>query len=177
VTDPVELVLMGYGEHLRTLLARAAELGIADRVHHLETKSPDEYLLYTASADVGVIPNSPTWDANTTFLSPYKLYEFVLARLPILANDLPFVRRVVEENGFGMVADLETADAAARAIDGFPYDRLDELRANLAARGETFSWSVEKGKLLALYDALLSSGAAAVSSTRSSSGVSPSSES
>ena len=155
VTDPVELVLMGYGEHLRTLLARAAELGIADRVHHLETKSPDEYLLYTASADVGVIPNSPTWDANTTFLSPYKLYEFVLARLPILANDLPFVRAVVEEHGFGVATRLETAAEWAAAIRAYPWERLEEIRAAMAREEHAFSWESERHILLAVYERLL----------------------
>jgi glycosyltransferase involved in cell wall biosynthesis len=152
---PVEVVFMGYGEYGETLLERAAERGVADRVHLAETRPRYDFLRWTASADVGVIPYPSGRDLNSHLTSPNKLYEYIAARLPILANDLPYVRGVVEENGFGVVAELESAEAFARALDGFPYERSDEFRRNMAKRAGEFTWARERPKLLAIYRSLL----------------------
>jgi glycosyltransferase involved in cell wall biosynthesis len=86
--------------------------------------------------------------------SPNKLYEYIAARLPILANDLPFVRGLVQENRFGVAAALESATDFARALDAFPYERRDEVRRKMAERGEEFTWRRERPKLIDLYRGL-----------------------
>jgi glycosyltransferase involved in cell wall biosynthesis len=154
-TSPLELVLMGYGEYGEALVRRAAERGVAGRVHLVETRPRYDFLRWTASADVGVIPYPADRDVNSRLSSPNKLYEYIAARLPILANDLPFVRSVVEGNDFGVVAELETEAAFARALDAFPHGRRDEFRRNMAERGEEFTWARQRPKLLDLYRKLL----------------------
>jgi glycosyltransferase involved in cell wall biosynthesis len=155
VTAPVDLVFMGYGEFQLELQRRAEAAGVRERVHFLPAQPRDEFLRYTASADVGVIPYPATRSINQRLASTYKLYEYIAARLPLLVNHLPFIRSVVEENGFGVVADLETREACTAAIGGFPFDRLDEFRSNLAVRGPRFTWDAERPKLLAIYRAVL----------------------
>jgi glycosyltransferase involved in cell wall biosynthesis len=151
VTVPVDLIFMGYGDFQLELQRRAQAAGVAERVHFLGAQPRDEFLRYTASADVGVIPYPATRSINQRLASTYKLYEYIAARLPLLVNHLPFIRSVVEENGFGVVADLETREACTAAIAGFPFDRLDEFGSNLAARGARFTWDAERPKLLAIY--------------------------
>lgn len=154
VAVPAVLVLMGYGEYRRELERVARETGADARVYFVDAKDQDELLTYTASADVGLIPYPRGLDVNTTYVSPNKLYEFIAARLPMLGNDIPFVREVVEGNGFGVVADLQTPASAAAAIDTFPYAELRRFRENLAARGFEWTWEAEQQKLLRIYDAI-----------------------
>jgi glycosyltransferase involved in cell wall biosynthesis len=151
VTAPVDLVFMGYGDLQSELERRADRLGAANRVHFVPAQPRDEFLRYTASADVGVIPYPATRSANQRLASTYKLYEYIAARLPLLVNQLPFIRSVVEENGFGLAADLETAEGCTAAIEQFPFHRLEEFRTNLAARGSAFTWEREEPKLLKIY--------------------------
>jgi hypothetical protein len=108
-----------------------------------------------------VIPYPAHRSLNQRFASTYKLYEYIAARLPLLVNELPFIRKVVVDNGFGVAADLETRDGCSAAINGFPFHRLEEFRNNLATRGSAFSWEAERPKLLQIYSAILPEGQAA----------------
>jgi glycosyltransferase involved in cell wall biosynthesis len=155
VAAPVDLVFMGYGDLQPELQRRAASAGIGDRVHFVPAQPRDEFLRYTASADVGLIPYPTSRNLNQRLASTYKLYEYIAARLPLLVNELPFIRKVVVENGFGVAADLETHEGRAAAIGGFPFDRLEEFRDNLAARGAAFTWEAERPKLLEIYRRVL----------------------
>lgn len=155
VTVPAVLVLMGYGEYRSELERLAHATGANERVYFVDAKGQDELLTYTASADVGLIPYPRGVDVNTTYVSPNKLYEFIAAHLPILANDTVFVRGMLEKTGFGVVADMETPEAAARAIDEFPYDELPRFRERLIECGAEWTWEREQAKLLAIYADLL----------------------
>jgi glycosyltransferase involved in cell wall biosynthesis len=155
VTAPVELVFMGYGALQDELERRAAAAGLSERVHFVPAQPRDEFLHYTASADVGVIPYPAGRSLNQRFASTYKLYEYIAARLPLLVNELPFIRKVVVENGFGVAADLETREACAAALNTFPFDQLEEFRRNLALRGGAFTWEAERPKLLEIYRRVL----------------------
>lgn len=156
IAAPVDLVFMGYGDLQPELERRAVMYGVRDRVHFVPAQPRDEFLRYTASADVGLIPYPATRNVNQRLASTYKLYEYIAARLPLLVNELPFIRKVVVENGFGIAADLETDEGLAAAIGGFPFDRLEEFRSNLADRGAAFSWRAERPKLLEIYRRVLS---------------------
>ncbi|MGN8549055.1 hypothetical protein ACQPTN_32035 [Bradyrhizobium sp. 13971] len=69
------------------------------------------------------------------------------------ANDLPFLRDVAEEYGFGVVADLSAPSVIAEAVAsalGDP-DRFSELKAAAQAAAVRLNWNVEKDKLLEVY--------------------------
>jgi glycosyltransferase involved in cell wall biosynthesis len=154
VTNPrVHLVMMGYGEERDVLPSLTRELGLSNRIHFKDAVPQSELLFWTASADAGIIPYLPV-DLNTHFCSPNKLFEFITARLPIIANDLPFLRDVVANNGFGVIRKLETPADYAAAIDtmfdDFPT-RTEHFRNSLLASGSRFAWCVEQEKLLSLY--------------------------
>ncbi len=154
VKDPrVHLVMMGYGAGCEALPPLARELGLSHRIHFKDAVSQSELLFWTASADAGIIPYPPV-DLNNHFCSPNKLFEFIAARLPIIANDLPFLRDVVAGNDFGVVRKLDTAADLAAAIDSMFDDfpaRTEHFRNSLIGAGDRFAWSVEQKKLLSLY--------------------------
>lgn len=148
------LLIMGYGEYADALKALADAHGVADRVLFVPAKPQEDLLSYSASADLGLIPYSTRGDLNTRLASPNKLYEFITARVPILANRLPFVERVVTQWGFGTVADLEDVDSFAGALDGIEREHLPACRERLARDGWRFAWEQEEAHLLNLYETL-----------------------
>jgi glycosyltransferase involved in cell wall biosynthesis len=148
------LLMMGYGDYVQRLRLLARDQAVADRVLFVPSQPQERLLYYTASADIGLIPYPYGRDLNTHYVSPNKLYEFIMAGVPILTNNLPYVRQVVEGHGFGVWADLQTAAGFAQALADFPLGRLEEYRANVLTRQQQFHWDAEAPKLLALYRSL-----------------------
>jgi glycosyltransferase involved in cell wall biosynthesis len=156
VADPrFVLLIMGYGEYVHQLRLLAQREAVTERVVFVPSQTQAELLYYTASADIGVIPYPHGRDINTHYVSPNKLYEFIVAGVPILTNNLPYVRGVVEAYGFGVWAEMQTAEGFAAALVQFPVEKLTEYRRNLRQYQRQFWWEVEAEKLLALYQDLV----------------------
>ena len=150
----LHLVFMGYGEGRDELVSIASEENLTDRVHFMDAVPQSELLAWTSSADLGVIPYQPV-DLNNYYCSPNKLFEFIQAELPIVANDLPFLRDVVVGEGFGVVHKLEDPKDYAEAILKLcDKESLERCKLRLKERKSAYSWTAEEGKLLHIYDAL-----------------------
>ncbi len=154
--EDIHLVMMGYGEFGQALQRAAQDLGVTHRVHFKAAVPQDELLFWTASADAGVIPYPPL-DFNTRFCSPNKLFEFIQAHLPILANDLPFLREVVGRENFGVVMPLEKPDDFTRGIELIFDPALGgaaRFKASLQAGATRYHWSVQAEILRRVYSSL-----------------------
>jgi glycosyltransferase involved in cell wall biosynthesis len=154
-TAAVALVLMGPDGGLLDGLRRiATELGLLGRrVHFLEPVRQDVLLTWVASADAGIIPYPPI-DLNSRLCTPNKLFELIVAAVPILANDLPELRRFVSQNGFGENRPMDDPAAMAKAIDSFFSSNLEAFRDALQKRAAEFVWEVQGRRLVELYRAL-----------------------
>ena len=158
VTTPdLVLVLMGPGDmgagtERQGLLGQiAASRGVlGTKVLFHPAVSQARLLDYTASADAGIIPY-PGVDLNTTFCTPNKLFEYFCAGLPILANDLPELRRYVLGMDAGIVHGMDGEEAMADAIDLFFRHDLGAFRVSVAAGAEKMVWRSQTGVLLDLY--------------------------
>ncbi len=148
------LLIMGYGDYQVELEQLALDQGVLAKIQFVPSKSQDVLLDYTASADIGLIPYPTNKDINTHYVSPNKLYEFIAARLPIICNNLPFVKSVVETNGFGLACEMDSPESFADALNNFPLDKLEEFKTNLTKKGANFLWEVEAPKLLEIYKKL-----------------------
>lgn len=143
-TSNVDLVMMGFGEFGIRLKEAADRAGLINRrVHFLPAVPQNELLQHSASADMGIIPY-PHVDLNSYYCTPNKLFEFIQAGLPILANDSPELRRFVPDNAFGMVASMKNPREIARAIDNaFLQLPTSTWRENIRARRAEFAWQAQ----------------------------------
>ncbi len=151
-TPEVDLVMMGFGPFGDTLRNIACKKGLINkRVFFLPAVPQSELLKHSASADIGIIPY-PHVDLNSLFCTPNKLFEFIQAGLPILANKSPELERFVQSNGFGMIASMTNAKEIARAIDNaFAFRDYDLWRHSLRRSGCKFTWEEqEKDYLVAM---------------------------
>lgn len=157
-TPDVDLVMMGFGGFGEGLQKLAGRLGLLGRrVHFLPAVPQSELLQHSASADVGIIPY-PHIDLNSYYCTPNKLFEFIQAGLPILANDSPELRRFVAEPGFGLVSPMHDAPQIARAIDRAMASGCHaESRGNLVKRRHEFTWQRHGGAYIEAMSPLLGS--------------------
>lgn len=115
----VSLYLVGGGdaEDLRSLANEAARLGVLSAVKFVGQLSRDEAFEYVLDADVCVSPIFP----NLVFkpASPTKLVEYMALGKPVVANDHPDQRFVIEQSGGGLCVPWDEqafADAVIRLI-------------------------------------------------------------
>lgn len=152
----VVLVMLGFGNFVEVLKRLAKRNKVEDKVFFMDAVPQSELLRYTTAADVGIIPY-PAIDNNTYYCSPNKLYEFIQARLPILANDLPFLKKMIEGEGIGRVQNFSKPQLIAAAIDGI-FDSEEELlryKVNINNASDIHCWEVEEEKLLSQYGNLI----------------------
>jgi glycosyltransferase involved in cell wall biosynthesis len=147
----IHLVLRGYGiieQELRSLAKGRRNVQFDKPV-----KMND--LVFAASkADVGLIPYLPSNLCNY-LASPNKLFEYILAGLPVVASNIPFMRKVVLANDIGALFDARDPHSIANAINQSTREHiLRRQRANLATVAAKYNWDVESKKLLKAYASL-----------------------
>jgi glycosyltransferase involved in cell wall biosynthesis len=95
---------------------------------------------------------------NHVDAQPNKMFEYMSAGVPVIASDFPLWRDIIEGNNCGLCVDPLRPQEIAEAIDFLVANpnRADEMGSNgLSAVRDRFNWSVEKDKLVALYEELI----------------------
>jgi glycosyltransferase involved in cell wall biosynthesis len=143
-TESVDLVLLGFGEFEKKLKRISAALKLLDRrVYFLPAVPQSELLQHSGSANMGIIPY-PHSDLNSYYCTPNKLFEYIQAGLPILANDSPELRRFVSDEGFGLVRPMQSVKQLAAAIDdAFSTGDFGVWKRRLEERRAGFTWKVQ----------------------------------
>ncbi|HZO71092.1 MAG TPA: glycosyltransferase [Ktedonobacteraceae bacterium] len=154
------IVLMGkgVGKTLDDLQALIASEGIGDRVKILPPVPYEQLLDWTSSADLGLIINAYDYSPNICMQLPNKLFEYLMAGVPVLTAQFEAVVEIVTAYGVGkVISSLLPADIGA-AINALlaQTDDLEHMRQNaLQAASERLSWEKESAELIALYRKVL----------------------
>lgn len=148
VPDTTSRAVAGMQEHARSR-------GVADRVHFLEGVPPAKVVHFLSSADVGLIPMQGGW-LNHELTLPNKLFEYLVAGVPVVASDLVGLGAFVREHGVGQTFPPGDAQLLAGAI----RDVLDDRDDYTAAVGsydvqEIASWRSQERVLHRVYAEVL----------------------
>jgi glycosyltransferase involved in cell wall biosynthesis len=152
VSRPPRLVLAGEGPHRANLEARAARLGIADRVSFLGAVPHTDLPALHAASDLFVMPST---DHETFCLAAC---EAMSCARPVVASRTGGLVEVVRDGESGLLATPgDPADLAAK-IGALLSDAA--LRARMGAAGrewtlEMFTWEKVIARMLACYDRVL----------------------
>src|SRR5207253_4642256 len=106
--------VIGQGPSLEPLRALTRNLGVEDRVH-IEGRLPYARVrTLIAQADVGVIPHYATSAWNSTI--PNKLFDYMLAGLPVIVSDTRPTARIVKAEACGEVFRDRDVDDLVRCL-------------------------------------------------------------
>lgn len=157
----VHLAIVGFGrdEELKLILDWAAEDGVTAKVHLLPPRPFDELVRTAAAASVGLVPVKA--DNVSNFLGDTnKLFEYLMAGLPVVVSDLPEIRAVAVQGDppVGEVFDPNSpasiADAITRVLrDPAQYEGRRREARRLAL--DRFNWNLEEQRLLEVYENVL----------------------
>lgn len=157
----IVIVMMGKGEAQAELEALIHELGVEDRVKIKGFVPHDELLSWTASADIGLSAFSPDHSESIRFCLPNKVFEYLMAGLPILTTRLEAIVDLVQRYDVGRIIESTDPKAVADAIINAVADpdALKQMHENaLAACMTDLRWDVEARQLINLYGDVLMPG-------------------
>jgi glycosyltransferase involved in cell wall biosynthesis len=149
-----ELVLLGMGrdDYKKKLAGWGESLDVGKRLHFFGPVSSHLVTRYAGSADIGVaaIQNSCL---SYYYCSPNKIFEYILAELPVVASDFPELRKAVLDYQVGLTFDPENPEDIAKQIRyvlDHPEFR-ENVQQNMPRAIDAFNWENESRKLLDYY--------------------------
>ncbi|NNF57878.1 MAG: glycosyltransferase family 4 protein [Rhodothermaceae bacterium] len=133
------LAVVGDGPFEAEARRLAAPLG--ERVRFLGFIPPDDLPIYTAGADLGTLLIEPLTESLRLAL-PNKLFEYLMAEVPVLASPIPEVRRIVDRFDVGLVADPSDAHELITALRQGLTDETARARwrANAPRALDAYAW-------------------------------------
>ncbi|MFQ5799246.1 MAG: glycosyltransferase [Bacteroidota bacterium] len=149
-------VFLGDGHLKEELREKIAALGLVGRAFVLDRVEYPKLMEYTRSADLG-LALIEDYGLSYRYARPNKLFEYIMAGVPVVVTNFPVMRQIVETHEGGEAVDLNDATEVARVIgrtltDAGRYKRLVE---NCRRAAQFFRWENEEPKLLELVQKVL----------------------
>lgn len=155
VSENIILMLIGKGDYRKQLEKIVECKKLSQKVFFIDEVPQKELLKYTSIADVGLIPYMGDC-LNNYYCTPNKLFEFIAAGVPIIANNLPEIEKVVLGENIGCCIDFSDINNVAEMINQLVGN--DEIlyvyKENLHKIQEKYSWEFEEQKLFEVYETL-----------------------
>lgn len=145
-------VIIGSGPLRSALEALAAELRVEDRLVFVPEVPWRELAAYTAGADLGFCLSQPTCENNVLAL-PNKLFEYLMAGVPVIASDYPILRRYIVGENAGLLVSPDNPEHISEAVAALlaDPDRLSLMRRNARRAAQRYNWTGEERILTTLY--------------------------
>lgn len=160
VIDAVELltgvclVIVGYGYHRPVLERLVRERGLDDRIRFFGPVPNAELVDWSSSADIGMCNIVGTSRSYRESL-PNKLFEYVMAGIPVVVSNFGSMGRICDEEGVGITCDPTDPQALADAIEKLREQSVHESRsAQTFPMASRYNWEAERQKLTELYASL-----------------------
>lgn len=141
------LVVMGYG-HFAAQVQAEAERSRA--IYFRDAVAPGDVVRYAASADVGLCLIEDIC-LSYRYCLPNKLFEFLMAGLPVIVSNLPEMASLVRDYRVGEIAYEVSADGIEDPVRRLLAADPEGLAANVRQAARRFSWETEEAQIIESY--------------------------
>ena len=149
--DKYILIIMGYGPMEKEIKEVTMKY---DSIYLHPAVSPNVLLDYTASADYGISIIEDTC-LSYKYCLPNKMFEYIMAEIPVIVSNLPEMKKIVEEYNIGIVAKDNTSKALYEAISSITQKNRTELINNIKKAKTVYNWEEQEKFLLQTYSELI----------------------
>lgn len=151
------LVLIGDGKIKKELQNMVQEMKLQDKVKFLPKVPLEELPKYTRNAYLGFqVLNNVCF--NHYSASSNKLFEYMMAGVPVVACSFPEIKRVVEDDSTGVLVDSHDLVSIAEGVNWLlnNQSKHQEMQANSYTASQKYNWENEKDIFLSIYHNSLS---------------------
>lgn len=142
--DNVHFVIVGEGEFRQKFENYVNILDYNDRIHFIGAVNHSELLNYTAGADLGLalIENI---SISYYYALPNKLFEYIMAGVPVLASNLPQMKKVIDEHKVGKYVNMDDDNEIKDTLKNLLGDltQLKEFKSNCRRAAKILNWENE----------------------------------
>lgn len=149
-TDAYVIVFMGHGDMMDSLKLEAKS---NSNIYFHSAVPVDVLLSYTSSADYGISLIEDTC-ISYHYCLPNKLFEYIMANIPVIVSDIPEMKRVVEDNNIGLVAKINAISLKEMIQCIVKLDR-NIFFENISNSRKIYNWQEQEKVLLKLYQELV----------------------
>jgi glycosyltransferase involved in cell wall biosynthesis len=146
VDERAQLWLRGPDNSTKSeLMELTNSLGLLGKtVFFAQAVAPDALIAAARECDVGLIPYMP-FVKNYQYACPNKLSEYLAAGLPVICNELDFVKTVVVGNNLGASVDFSDHEAVRQLINRFVNAKHEIVAMSCRSRSyfdNSFNWEI-----------------------------------
>ncbi|MBI5975398.1 glycosyltransferase [Staphylococcus canis] len=146
------LVFIGAGKLTEPLKAQAEQSPAKDRIYFLDKVPFQELPSITREAYLGFQVLQDIC-FNHYSASSNKLFEYIMAHVPVVASNFPEIKKVVEDNKVGISIDPHHVQNIVDAVNTLLNDKelYQTFKQNTESAKQIYNWQNEKAKLLEVY--------------------------
>ena len=145
--DNSVIVFMGYGTLEESIINASEEFS---NIYFHKAVPLGVLLEFTCSADFGILFYENNC-LNHYYCSPNKMFEYLMAEIPVIASNLYEMRRLVESHGVGVVSVENTPKGLKDAIKHAIKLDKKELQQNIQKAKDIYNWEEQEKVLLNAY--------------------------
>lgn len=143
-SDDFVLIVLGDGEHLTYYQDLSKSLSIDKKVFFAGKISQEELINYTSSAFIGLslIENL---SLSYYYALPNKLFEYIMAEVPVIATSLPQMKEIINEFKVGFIVEENDFESIRQIIEKLNQDNLNynQLKENCRKASKILCWENE----------------------------------
>lgn len=144
------LILLVYGKGIEDLKEDIAE---SSNIFWHDKVSKEVYMEYVASADWGIYLMENICK-NHEYALPNKLFDYVMANLPVVVSDLKEMKEFVEENRIGYTIDSTDRKKIIELLKSMKTEDREIFNEELNKTAKKYSWEEQEKVLLKIYNSL-----------------------
>lgn len=150
--EDVVFLIIGGGDKLDELKQYVEEKQLTSKVKFTGKLHYSELYKYTLQADLGMSLEE-NLGLNYYYALPNKLFDYIQASTPVIASDLPEIKRIVADYNIGIIINERSPKALAHKINELfnNPELLNQLKENQAKAAIELCWENESKKVLQLY--------------------------
>lgn len=144
--ENLHFIIIGEGPFRKKFEKTAEENNVKDKVTFSGRVSHEELMKLTPTADIGLalIENI---SLSYYYALPNKLFEYIMAEVPVLSSNLPQMERIVNQYKVGLVVEPENDFEIESALNRLLASNLSIFKNNCKTASEELNWQKEFEKL------------------------------
>lgn len=145
-------VIIGGGDVLHLLKQQVSDMNLEEKVRFIPKMPFQELYQFTVHADLAVTLDKDS-NINYRFSLPNKLFDYIQARVPVMASKLVEIEKIVHEYKIGRIIESHEPEQIAKTVNEMLNDhgQYEIWKENLRFASEELCWEREERNLTRIY--------------------------